>query len=99
MRPIAEEQVSEVFVVVGGSRAVDHNTASYAIPRLNVEMTVVPARAVLGCSPSVSDRISWCSGALGDSSNSIVGICKVLTDPVEMNARPVVLHVIGDMHD
>jgi len=48
-----EEQITEVLVVVGGSWSVDEDAAEDAFPCLQSVVRMIPATAVLGCSPSV----------------------------------------------
>lgn len=42
LRPVVQEDVTEILVVVGSRRAVDEDTTKYTIPSLNSKVRVVP---------------------------------------------------------
>ena len=85
VRPIVEEEIAEIFIVICGSRAIDNDASQNAIPSLDVEMRVIPTGSVLCSSPRVSERVSWSNRALGDARNTIHLIGIVLTNAVEVD--------------
>lgn len=58
MVPIVQKQVSEVLVVISRRWAVNKNATEDAVPSLDVEMAVIPATSVLGCSPLVREGVT-----------------------------------------
>lgn len=58
MVPIIQEQVAEVLIIISRGWAVNDNATKDAIPGLDVEMAVIPATSVLGCSPFVCERVA-----------------------------------------
>lgn len=71
MRPIVEEQVSEVFVVIGGCWTVDQNATEDTIPCLNGKVGVIPRRAILSCAPGVGEAVAGSNWALGDGRDAV----------------------------
>lgn len=55
---------------------------------------MVPGTTILGCSPGIGDRLSRCSRTLSNGSNTVVLICEVLANTVEMKTGSVVLEAV-----
>lgn len=55
MVPVVQKYMTQINVVVGRCRAIDQNTSEYTIPCLDVEVGVIPARAIFNC--TIGDHI------------------------------------------
>lgn len=99
MVPVVQKQVTEINIVVRSGGAVDQNTAEQSVPRLHVEMRVVPGGSILGCAPLIGEAVSRSDGTLSHTGNAIVVVGVVLSNAVEMNRSSVVLKCIGYMHN
>lgn len=97
--PVRQRKHAEVDIVVGRGRAVNLDAAEDAVPRLHVEVRVVPRASVLCCAPGVGDRVAGGSGALSDGGHAIILVGVVLADAVEVDGCAVVLHRVLDVHD
>ena len=90
MRPVVQEEVSEVFVVVCCGGAVDEDSTEDAVPGLNGEVGVVPGRTILSCTPGISKGISRGDWALGDAWNAIHLVRVVLANTMKVDSSTVV---------
>lgn len=99
MVPVVQKQVTEINIVVRSGGAVDQYTAKQSVPRLHVEMRVVPGGSILGSTPLIGETVSGSDWTLSYTGNAIVVVGPVLSNAVEMNRSSVVLKCIGYMHD
>lgn len=99
MVPVVQKQVAEINIVVRSGGAVDQYTTKQSIPRLHVEMRVVPGGSILGSTPLIGETVSGSDWTLSYTGNAIVVVRIVLSDAMEMNRSSVVLKCIGYMHD
>lgn len=95
VRPVVQEQVAKIFVVICRGGAVDDDSAEDTVPGLHGEVRVVPAGTVLGCAPGVGEGVAGSDGALCDAWDAVHLVGVVLADAVKVDSCTVVGHGIG----
>lgn len=83
--------MSKVNIVISTCRAIDENSTKKPVPSLHVEVRVIPAGAILDCTPRVGQRITGGNRALRNTRCPVHLVCEVLANSVEVNTGTVVL--------
>src|SRR5271170_3148470 len=91
---IADQDTSQIHVVIGAGRSLDDNGALNTIRVLGNEMTVIPGGAVGTGNPLVDTGITWCQTALGNTWNTILVVGTELTDAVPVDGGCIVSHCV-----
>lgn len=83
--------MTKINIVIGTCRSVDQDPTKNPIPSLNIEVGVIPARAILDRTPRICQGITGSNRALSDTRGPVHLVRAVLSDSMEMETRPVVL--------
>ena len=97
--PIGEEDGAEIFIVLGCSRAVDHQGTEEAVDVLQTEVAVVHGGAVLGSVELVRHGLSRRNRALSDTGHAIEFSAHVLADTVPVDGGAVGGVVVSNVDD
>ena len=93
---IADQDTSQINVVVGTGRSLDDNGALNTVRELSNEMAVIPGGTIRAGNPLVDTGITWCQTALGNTRNTILVIGTELTDTVPMDGGRIVAQGVGN---
>jgi len=97
MRPVLEEESTEVLVVVPVCWAVEYYATEEALRVLQTEVAVVPRRAILRGPEFICHAFTRGDGALSDSWNSVGQQRVELSHAMPMDSGSVADHVVGDV--
>jgi hypothetical protein len=89
--PISEDVRSQIIIIVGRCRAVDHNRSESTITVLRAEVRMVPGRAELGGLEGICFGVSRSKWAFCDPRDTSLRARSELSDTVPVYACAVVL--------
>lgn len=89
MIPVVQKEHTQVLIVIGRSRAIDHDSTKDTLPRLQSKVGMIPSRAILRCLPSVRYSIFRGCGTLSDRDDTILIVGIVLTNAVPVNTSAI----------